>query len=147
MKTLLVARPWSMGQAAGGIPLRVMVTDINGRAVAGAEVTAGAVRLQDAGHGLYTGDVPAGPLRIVVRKGEQLVAKDVAESAADSNVYVQIPVCMPQPLLTTAELVALLGAGALTGAGFYWKVDGLKLTGEVLFGAAAFTAIHRLSCL
>lgn len=127
--------------------LNVVVTDHNGRPVSGAAVTVGPTEGVTDSRGIFSVALPAGQLaKIVVRSGDYTVARDVQDGAG-GDIFVELPVCVSQPLLTTAELVALLGAAGLVGAGYYWKIEPLKVTGEVLFGASVFTTIFRLSCL
>lgn len=147
LRPMPVRRAPMLGQALAP-SVRVMVTDVNGRPVDGAEVRVGQVFLVPAGEsGLYSGSVPGGPARIVVRKGEQVIAKDVNGVRGDENVYVQFPICFAQPLLTTAEAVAFGLGAALAVAGAVTKMKTAELGGEILIGASIWTALFRLSCL
>jgi hypothetical protein len=61
--------------------------------------------------------------------------------------YIKIPVCLSQPILTTVEIGALAAGVGLAAVGMAWKQKHAEVVGEVLVGAAAFTAIYRHSCL
>lgn len=138
----------ALGQA-GTVHARIAVVDVNGRPIRASVSVNGVAAGQTDSGGFAYAQVPTDrPFHVLVQKDDHVVVKDFSAPGQEvPTAYVQIPVCLPQPILTTAEIAALLGAAAMTGAGFYFKTDALKITGEVLFGAAAFTAIYRLSCL
>lgn len=76
-------------------------------------------------------------------RGFRVVRRGVG---TEETLFVVLPVCAPGPVLTKVEMGLFAAAAALAGAGSYWKLDLLKLTGEVLFGATVFTAVYRNSC-
>lgn len=130
--------PFSLSQNG----LQVLVSDQSGRPVSGALVTS-AGSSQETGHdGVAL--VPASREVRVTYEGMS-VSKDVLRSG--DTVFVTFPVCVSGPLLKPVDIALLAGAGLLTAAGVYWKSDPLKVAGEVIFGASAFTVIYRLSCL
>jgi hypothetical protein len=155
MTQALEARARALGQAERRF--LVAVRDVNGRPVPGAEVRAGAGggasrtvftdSRGDAVVALPPGGWPVDFTVVYDAKYVTNVAVGAEAAARGDTVFVRIPICVAEPLLTVPELLALGGAAALTGAGFMLKSDILKVTGEVLFGAAAFTAIYRHSCL
>lgn len=136
--------------------VRVVVTDVRGRAVSGAEVSAWSNGSSVAsGTTDSSGEVqlPLGPGSYDIRtvfgsRGYTFWSKASAENLGQGgDVFVEVPVCSSQPLLTTAEGITLLVGAAVIGAGFYWKMKPAEVTGEVLVGAAIFTALYRISCL
>jgi hypothetical protein len=129
--------------AQGARGFRVVVTDIRGTPFRNAQVTAGNTTLltDSSGHAVFEG--ASGSFEVTVDIGDMVIRR---KADASETLFVHVPVCSPEPFLTNTEIVALLGAAALAGAGFYWKKDVLSVTGQVFFGAAAFTAIYRHSC-
>lgn len=154
-RAIMVRAAFHLGQARA--PFRVVVTDPRGIPFPGAVVliqagTTLSGKTDSDGVAVFDGAAveaqvsrgggqPIVPVRITVGDLET-----VREGPLDQTLFVQIPVCAPQPLLTTPELVSFaLGAG-LVGAGLHWKLNPLQIIGEVLFGAAVFTAVYRHSC-
>jgi len=136
----------SLGQGQGG---QIVVIDANDRPVSGASVTItnGPFGETDRAGIFRMSSVPGGLVSITVQKGEYAVqvTKDASELA--SGAYIKIPVCLGQPIVTPVEIGALaVGIGCAIG-GVYWKSKPAEVVGEVLIGAAAFTAIYRHSCL
>lgn len=137
----------SLGQAA---PLfRVVVTDDHGRPVRGVRVEVTPSGTSDSG-GQTTGSdgvasfaPTASEVTVTLRVGDLVTRR---RARTDETLFVQLPICAPEPLLTKTEIAALLAGGVIAGAGFHWKLEPLQILGEVVFGAAAFTAIYRHSC-
>jgi hypothetical protein len=138
-----------LGQRPVEIPFQVVVTDVQGIPFEDALVTATAngrplydVSTDAQGRAI----IPAreGAIDIRVEAAGYVVNRQVV--GTDETLFIQIPVCAPQPFLSTPELVALAVSAAITGAGFYFKQDFLKTAGEIGFGAVVFTALGRHSC-
>lgn len=144
-----------LGQAPART-VRAVVVDMRGRSISGAEVSAwsngtmvasavtdssGQVQLP-----LTTGSYD---IRTIFGSERYVFWSQVSDTTLGrgGDIFIEVPVCSSQPLLTTSEAITL-GLGAVVAcAGFYYKVDAAKVTGEVLLGAAVFTAIYRMSCL
>lgn len=136
--------------------VRIVVTDSRGRGISSADVSvwSGGTQIDSEttdAHGDAVFPLTSGPYDVRVIFGSQrytfwsrIPQENIARGG---DVFVEIPVCYSQPLVTTAEGLALLAGVLVTGAGYYWKVEPAKVTGEVLIGAAVFTAIYRISCL
>lgn len=153
----LVRAQSSFHLGQGRSPFRVVVTDAQGVPFRGATVltltrTVLSAKTDSAGVASFDGD--ALEAEIPKSAGRQIVQVRVTigdletqrEGPLDETLFVQIPVCAPQPFLTTPELISFALGSALVGAGLYWKVNPLQIVGEVLFGAAVFTAVYRHSC-
>jgi hypothetical protein len=139
-----------MGQRAS--TFLVSVRDVNGRPMAGAVIESYSDgRLLDAKDADGNGDAVLAveiPSSLRIQYGKHVLWQQIpARKDPEETVFVQFPVCVPGPILTMAEIIGLLGGAAITAGGFFWKHEALKLGGEVLVGAAAFTAIYRHSCL
>lgn len=141
--------PRTLGQAIA--PTRIVVVDVKGHSVPGASVSASIgsnapilVETDSSGIALMQLPQGAGDLTISA-KGLAYVVPVTVPYRGD--VFVTLPVCMAQPFATTPEILTLLAGVAVTAAGYHWKFEPAKVTGEVLVGAAVFTAIYRLSCL
>lgn len=141
----------ALGQVAQSF--QVVVTDADGRPFGGAVVTInepGGVSRPTDSKGIAAFDASeiaratvSGKVPVVVSGSGFSVKRDLP---IDQTGFVAIPVCGPQPIISTPELIALVAGGALTGAGMYFKTGPLQVAGEVLFGAAIFTAVYRHSC-
>jgi hypothetical protein len=132
--------------------------DVDGRPVKGAHVSVrlpGAVSEvgETAADGTFVGRFAGGHpgserVEVEVEKyGYGIVRSATVDEGIRGTIFVQLPVCLPQPILTGVELGSLAAGLALAAAGLYWKVKPAELLGEVLIGASAFTAIYRHSCL
>lgn len=140
-----------LGQAPVEIPFQVVVVDMKGNPFRDAFVFA-----TSAGRPLYDVStdasgravIPAsaGPIDIRVEAHGYVVNRQVAAADTDETLFIQIPACAAQPLISTPELIALGLSALLTGAGFFYKTDVLKTIGEIGFGAVVFTALNRHSC-
>lgn len=135
--------PLALAQAAPS--WSVVVTDPNGLPFPNAEVSidGGATARTDS-HGIAAFPNPGSGSRTVRIRVEGFDL--VRQGRGDETLFVQVPVCAPQEILTSPEILACALGAALVGAGLYWKVSPLQIVGEVLFGAAAFTAVYRHSC-
>lgn len=148
-------RPLSLGQSMPA-SFRVVVTDPRGVPFRDAQVTIGAqgslsARTDSSGIAVFDGlgvarEVPGSlnsmfPVRITF--GDLSLVRD---GSLDQTLFVQIPMCAPQPLLALPELISFAAGTAFIGAGLKWKIRPLQVVGEVLFGAAIFTAVYRHSC-
>ena len=71
----------------------------------------------------------------------------VKEGDPSQTLFVDIPICGPAKLLTKTEILAILTGSAMAAGGSYWKLSALSTTGEIIVGAALFTAIYRHSCV
>lgn len=71
-------------------------------------------------------------------------AKQVARG---ETIIFDLPFCIRDAIIKPIDIGLLLAAGALAGSGVYFKVQPLTVAGEVVFGAAVFSIIYRLSCL
>lgn len=147
--------PFHLGQ--GRSPFRVVVTDPRGIPFRGAGVitqTGTVLSEKTDSDGIASFDGDSLEAQLPKSSGKQVVQvrvtigdmEIVREGPLDETLFVQIPVCAPQPLLTASELLSFALGSALVGAGLYWKVTPLQIVGEVLFGAAVFTAVYRHSC-
>lgn len=137
----------SMGQAPA--IFRVVVTDDYGRAISGVRVEVSPSGAPDAGgqvtdaDGIASFSTTAPEATVTLRIGELVTRR---RARTDETLFVQLPICAPEPFLTKTEIAALIFGTAVAGAGFHWKIEPLQIVGEVVFGAAAFTAIYRHSC-
>jgi hypothetical protein len=139
------------------VPFRVVVVDLRGVAFRGATVvieTPDALLGKTDSNGMASFDgtqieaqlqrnngKKAVPVRVMI--GDLEITRD---GPLDETLFIQVPLCAPQPFLTTSELITLALGGALVGAGMHLKASPLQVVGEVLFGAAVFTAVYRHSC-
>lgn len=148
-------RPLPLGQALPA-SFRVVVTDPRGVPFRDAQVSIGAqgslsARTDSSGMAAFDAagvarEAAGGansrfPVRITI--GDLSLVRD---GSLDQTLFVQIPMCSPQPFLTLPELISFAAGSAFIGAGLKWKVGPLQVVGEVLFGAAIFTAVYRHSC-
>jgi hypothetical protein len=144
-----------MGQAvrAGG-SLLVSVVDRQGKPVPNAEVKAynGAQEIAsgntDSGGDVWL-PISVGPVDLSVGYNGHVLWKEASAKAVGRNetIVVDFPFCVRDPILKPMDIVLLASAGALAGAGVYWKIEPVKVAGEVVFGATMFSIIYRLSCL
>lgn len=156
-------RPFTLGQSDAAAPaappaavsFAVVVTDVKGDPFEDATVTArlhGAVldtrKTDSEGVAIFTTAPVDERIEIRVESGPLVAERKIPiESVnAGETLFVQLPVDRPEAILTPIEIGTLLiGAGAM-GAGAYYKVDALKLAGEILLGAGIFTTIYRHGC-
>lgn len=141
--------------AQGGPSVQVVVTDSRGHPVKGARVQVrssaetrdGDTDSQGTFTAFFGADLRSGQLiQIVAEQDGYVVQRTLPVSDLRYPVFLQIPVCIAGPFLTTPELIGA-GAGVLLAtAGFLWKKQPLVLAGEILAGASAFSAIFRHSC-
>jgi carboxypeptidase family protein len=154
-----------IGLARKGVPFRpylgqapnqplITVIDRQGKPVQGAHVTLrrGPEELgpvETDGNGDARFDAPAGMYDVIVRYNGHTIWKEATPTqiGRGETIVVEFPFCVRDPILKPVDIGLLLAAGALTAGGMYWKVEPLKVVGEVIFGATAFTVIYRLSCL
>lgn len=146
MRTIAIRRPF-LGQNEAG---RIIVVDANDRPVSGAIVSINNLTRQyeTSGFGIVNlTEIPSDLVQIKVQKDEYSV--QVTKNASDlaAGAYIKIPVCLSQPFVTTVEIGAFVVGIGFAAAGMYWKNQPAQVVGEVLVGAAAFTAIYRHSCL
>jgi hypothetical protein len=154
----IYARP-ALGQAVGSaVPVRILVADVKGKPISGASVrVAAGAEVSDKGetdgNGLFTAHLVGAisestPVTVDVTLGPYSFRhRSTVGEGVESTIAVSLPVCASQPFLTVPEILALLAGAAITTAGYHWKLEPMKVTGEVLVGATVFTAIYRLSCL
>jgi hypothetical protein len=155
----LAARPIAFRPVLGQLALKntgllVSVVDRQGKPVPNAQVRAfqGAQEIAS-GTTNSGGDVElpvtSGPVDLAVNyNGHALWKEASAKSIArNETIVVDFPFCVRDPILKPMDIGLLLTAGALAGAGVYWKIEPVKVAGEVIFGASMFTIIYRLSCL
>ena len=153
-------RPFMLGADPAPSPAQltfaVVVTDVKGDPFAGANVIArqaGVVfdtrKTDSEGVAIFT---LAGPVseRVEIRvEADNLVAErkiPMDSVNAGETLFVQLPVDRPEAILTPLEIGTLLLGGGATFAGVYYKMEALKLAGEILLGAGIFTAIYRHGC-
>ena len=148
MKTLQVRR-FSLAQAVVNAPMgHIIVVDAQDRPVSDAEVSANGLDGRTNGRGIYEFPLPATTsVTITVRVGDYAVRTVRPAAEVETGAYVKIPVCLAQPIVTSIEIGALAVGIGCALAGVYWKAKPAEVIGEVLIGAAAFTAIYRHSCL
>lgn len=75
---------------------------------------------------------------------QEASTKQIARS---ETIMFELPFCVQDAILKPIDLGLLAAAGALAGSGVYFKIQPLTTAGEVVFGAAMFSIIYRLSCL
>ena len=161
LNALVPLRRLALGQQEVTRAGHVVVVDAHDRPVAGASVS---VEWQTAaefiqgpkgetnGAGILEFSAPrqgsVTAARVTARKDEYYSGRSVVPvwDLEDPGVLVKIPVCLGQPLMTGIEIGAIVVGLGLTFGGMYMKQKPAELIGEVLFGAAAFTIIYRLSC-
>lgn len=142
---------YSLGQVLSA-GFQVVVTDPAGRpfrAIVTLDVPGGAAANTDSS-GVATFD---GAAAMQATRGGKVPISIVAnglvikrEVPVDQTAFIVIPMCAPQPIVTVSELIAFAAGATLVGAGMYLKKSPLQVAGEVLFGAAIFTAVYRHSC-
>jgi hypothetical protein len=133
------------------IPFRVVVTDIRGNAFRDANVTTyvNGQQLYDVatdahGSAAFPG-LKGGVITVRVEAGGYVATRKVENT--DETLFISLPVCAPQPFLTTTEIVILAAGGAMVATGMHWKgLDAIKMLGELGLGAAVFSAVYRHSC-
>ncbi len=132
----------------------VSVVDRQGKPVVGAKVTAydGAQKVAEGvtdGGGDLLLAIWMGPYNVEVAYNGHTLWKEVSakQVARGETIVFDLPFCARDPILKPMDIVLLASAGALAGAGMYWKIEPLKVAGEVVFGASMFSIIYRLSCL
>jgi hypothetical protein len=140
---------FSMSQVVAPAPFKVSVSDARGNPFPGVRI-----EISAAGGGKISGttdasgiaafpSLPPGDFEAVFYYDGMSLRR---KGRSDETLFVEIPVCAPAPLLTKTEIASLAAGSLLAGAGFLWKLEVLTVVGEVVFGAAAFTAIYRHSC-
>lgn len=144
-------RPARLSQNPSGFlppkDFKVVVVDSRGNPFFGVTVTLsdGQQQVTD-GDGIATFTFPPRTDRVTATldvNGTRLVK----EGPTNQTLFVDIPVCGPAKLLTNTEILAILVGGGMAAGGAYWKVSALSTTGEIIVGAALFTAIYRHSCV
>lgn len=126
---------------------QVVVIDVNGTPVAGALVTA------NGGQATYTDDsgiarfsIAGGrSIDLTAKTGEYAISKTVQWESADIPAYISFPIRIQTDIVKTAEMVAFVAGVGLIGAGYVWKLDPLKIVGEIVTGAIVFAMIYRLA--
>lgn len=152
LKPVHYARGYSLGQVltAG---LQVVVTDPAGRpfkAIVSLDAQPAITAVTDSsGVANFSGQnivqyVRDGKVAITVLVGSLVIKREVP---VDQAAFIVIPMCAPAPLLTVPEMIALAAGGGCVAAGLYKKWSPLQVVGEVLVGAALFTAVYRHSCM
>lgn len=147
----------ALGQAEA-VAVRIAVVDVDGRPVKGARVLArlpGTVPEvgETAGDGTFVGRFAGGHpgserVEVEVEKyGYGVIRSATVDEGIRGTIFIQLPVCLPQPILTGVEWGSLAAGVAMTAAGLHWRFKPAELLGEILIGATAFTAIYRHSCL
>lgn len=132
--------------AQAGESISVVVVDPRGTPFVGAQVTLQGFAMPGVTNGsgiaTFTG-VPAGDVVASVKvAGFSLRAR----GSTDQTLFVTVPVCAPGPIVSSAELVALvLGVGATAG-GLIYKKRAAEMLGEILIGSSIFSAVYRASC-
>jgi len=153
----LQAPIYRLAQAPNGSLLAVAVADIRGNPWPGARVEAQipglkepriAITDQDGIALLEVPETLGRGLEVHVQAGaySSWETWTGAEASSGETLFVVLPVRRPEPLVTLTELGALLAGGAGVAAGYFWNMNALQVGGEVLIGAAIFTAIYRHSC-
>ncbi len=142
----LVQRPARRLAQAAPSPMSFVVADMRGRVVSGIQVTVAGVSGTTDSSGKIILNVGAGPYDVLASRDGYHYAIHV-DAGHQGDVFIALPVCIAQPVLTVPEIGSLAAAVAITCAGYYWKFEPAKVAGEVLFGATVFTALYRLSCL
>lgn len=136
--------------------VRIVITDMRGHVVPGAEVSAwssgtmvASGTTDSSGEGLLSlGDGSYDIRTVFGSRGYTFWSKASAEEIGrGGDVFIKLPTCSGQPILTTSEGITLVLGAAVIAGGFYWKLGPAKVVGEVLVGAAIFTALYRISCL
>lgn len=132
----------------------VTVVDRQGKPAGGAKVTAysGGKEVSSAetnGQGDALLPVWMGPYDISVAYNGHTLWKEATSKqvARGETIFVELPFCVRDPIIKPVDIALIAAAGALAGAGLYWKIKPLTMAGEVVFGATAFSIIYRLSCL
>lgn len=153
------SRPsYGLGQASPSV-LKVVVVDIGGKHVGGADVDlSGAGRdISDASvtltqtdsHGEATFNIPPGNYEVRASYRGLVVSKKVTpeDMIKGLSVFLQFPICIVDSLLRPVDFVIFATAAGMIAAGSYWKVKPLEMTGEIALGAAIFGLIYRLQCI
>jgi hypothetical protein len=129
------------------VPFYVSVVDKRGNPFVNAQIMvgpSGAFGYTDS-HGKATLlNVPSGDVEVVaVLAGGMKVTQ---KGNTRSDMFIELPICAPMPLLTKTEIIVLVGGAAIAGAGFLWKLSPLEAIGELAIGGGIFSAIYRNSC-
>lgn len=127
-------------------PFTVVVSDPRGTPFKGVQVTIQGQAMPQTTDENGRATFPSVPVGQVIANVQVGDLRMPAAGNSDSTLFVTMPICADGPILTKTELLAILVGGGLAGAGFYWKQGPLKMVGEVILGAAVFTAIYRSSC-
>jgi hypothetical protein len=138
----------ALGQAAdaSATNLKVVVIDAAGNPVNEALVTVGsASAYTDAAGVARLSTANPGALRITATFGDYVTTKLAQWESADMPLYVAFPVIIRTEAVRTPELIAFVAGLGLIGAGYVWKLDPLKIVGELVTGAIVFAMIYRLA--
>lgn len=137
-----------------GSGLQVSVIDRQGRPVKDVDLKAydngrevGALKTDPDGDAVFP--ISIGPFDISATYEGHLLWKEATpkQIARGETIVFELPFCVNDAILKPMDLGLLAAAGALAGAGVYFKVQPLTMAGEVVFGAAMFSIIYRLSCI
>jgi hypothetical protein len=137
--------PLALAQAASA-SFKVVVIDVRGNGFRGVQVTLsdGQTAVTD-GDGIATFDkAPRGEVDVTLEMDGLKIAR---HGNTSESLFVDLPICGTPKFLTKTEIIALVGGGAMAGAGTYWDIGTLSVVGEIIVGAALFTAIYRHSCV
>lgn len=145
-------RPWApgtwrptLGQAQEGA-LEIVVVDANGTPVKNALVSAGKVSAYTDEAGIVRLPISGtSAVSVDVQKDVYRFSKMVQPGTPGAPVYISLPVQIPPNGIKTADLVIFVAGIGLVGAGAFWKLDPLKLVGEVVVSAVIFSMIYRLA--
>jgi hypothetical protein len=137
-----------LGQASKST--RIVVSDSRGRPATGVTVRAAigsgaSVEGKTDGSGIVSLDLPssAGDIHVLAQGYDYAVPVSIPMSG---DVFVSLPFCV-NSWITPAEFAVLVAGAAALGAGYKWKFEPARVTGEILLGTVAFTIVYRLSCL
>ena len=137
-------RPWrpSLGQAA---TLEVVVVDADGAPVKNALVSGSGVSGYTDDAGIVKLALPArSTVTLTVQKDEYRY-EEMVQPASSAPVYLTLPVHIRPNGIKTAEIVIFVAGIGLVGAGAIWKLDPLKMVGEIVVSAVIFAMIYRLA--
>lgn len=142
--------PRRLGQQPVETEFQVVVTDIRGTPFQDAIVTAflNGQRLYDVktdrGGNASFPSPKGGVIDVRVEAQGYVINRKVENT--DETLFISLPVCASQSLITPTELGILAASGALIWAGSYWKTEVAKTVGELGLGAVIFSAVYRHSC-
>lgn len=137
-------RPWrpTLGQAEA---LEVVVVDAGGTPVKNALVSGGGVSGYTDDDGIVKLAISGRSTVTLTIQKDEYRYEEMVQPTASMPVYVTLPVTIRPNGIKTAEIAVFVAGIGLVGAGAIWKLDPLKMVGEIVVSAVIFAMIYRLA--